>query len=31
MTLLLDECLPKGLKRLLTGHTCRTVQEMVGP
>jgi hypothetical protein len=28
MRLLIDECLPRALKRLLRGHTCRTVQEM---
>jgi hypothetical protein len=28
MRLLIDECLPRGLKRLLTGPQCRTVQEM---
>src|SRR4029077_18269744 len=28
MRLIIDECLPLGLKRLLRGHTCRTVQEM---
>ncbi len=28
MKLLIDECLPRALKRLLTGHECRTVQEM---
>jgi len=28
MGLLIDECLPRALKRLLPGHTCRTVQEM---
>ena len=28
MRLLIDECLPRGLKRHLTGHECRTVQEM---
>ena len=28
MRLLIDECLPRALKRLFRGHTCRTVQEM---
>lgn len=28
MRVLIDECLPRALKRLLRGHTCRTVQEM---
>jgi len=28
MKLLIDECLPRALKRLLGDHTCRTVQEM---
>lgn len=28
MRLLLDECLPHPLKRLLRGHECSTVQEM---
>ncbi len=28
MKLLLDECLPHPLKRLLQGHECSTVQEM---
>ena len=28
MRLLIDECLPRTLKRLLTGYTSRTVQEM---
>ena len=28
MRLLIDECLPRALKRLLRGHTCRMVQEM---
>jgi len=28
MKLLIDECLPRALKRLLAVHTCRTVQEM---
>jgi hypothetical protein len=28
MRLLIDDCLPRALKRLLHGHTCRTVQEM---
>jgi len=28
MRLLIDECLPRALKRLLAEHTCRTVQEM---
>jgi hypothetical protein len=28
MRLLIDECLPRALKRLLTGYTSRTVQEM---
>jgi Domain of unknown function (DUF5615) len=28
MRLLINECLPRALKRLLAGHTCRTVQEM---
>ena len=28
MRILLDECLPKRLKRDLTGHTARTVPEM---
>lgn len=28
MKLLIDECLPRGLKRLLAEHTCRTVQEI---
>lgn len=28
MKLLIDECLPRGLKRLLGEHECRTVQEM---
>ena len=28
MRLLIDECLPRALKRLLQEHTCRTVQEM---
>ncbi|HSC44414.1 MAG TPA: DUF5615 family PIN-like protein [Candidatus Acidoferrum sp.] len=27
MNILLDECLPRKLKQLLRGHTCRTVQE----
>ena len=28
MRILIDECLPRALKRLLVGHACRTVQEM---
>ncbi len=28
MRLLIDECLPRAFKRLLTGYTSRTVQEM---
>ena len=28
MRLLIDECLPRALKRLLQEHTCRTAQEM---
>ncbi len=28
MKLLIDECLPRGLKRLFAGHECRTVREM---
>jgi predicted nuclease of predicted toxin-antitoxin system len=28
MKLLIDECLPRALKRLLAEHECRTVQEM---
>lgn len=28
MKLLIDECLPRALKRLLGKHECRTVQEM---
>ena len=28
MKLLIDECLPRALKRLLSEHECRTVQEM---
>lgn len=28
MNLLLDECLPRKLKAMLTGHTARTVPEM---
>lgn len=28
MRLLIDECLPRDLKRLLTRRQCRTVQEM---
>ena len=28
MRLLLDECVPKRLKRELPGHTVKTVQEM---
>jgi hypothetical protein len=28
MRLLIDECLPRALKRLLSEHTCCTVQEM---
>src|SRR5215472_15109597 len=28
MRLLIDECLPRALKRPLQEHTCRTVQEM---
>ena len=28
MNLLIDECLPRTLKRHLVGHECRTVQEM---
>ena len=28
MKLLIDECLPRTLKRLLGDHECRTVQEM---
>lgn len=28
MKLLIDECLPRALKRLLIGHECRTVREM---
>ena len=27
MRLLIDECLPRALKRHLVGHACRTVQE----
>ncbi len=30
MKLLIDECLPRGLKRLFDEHECRTVQEMGG-
>jgi hypothetical protein len=28
MKLLIDECLPRALKHLFTGHDCRTVQEL---
>jgi predicted nuclease of predicted toxin-antitoxin system len=28
MRLLIDECLPRALKRFFIGHECRTVQEM---
>ena len=28
MRILIDECLPRALKRHLPGHECRTVQEM---
>jgi predicted nuclease of predicted toxin-antitoxin system len=28
MKLLIDECLPRDLKRLFSEHECRTVQEM---
>lgn len=28
MRILIDECLPRALKRHLGGHHCRTVQEM---
>jgi predicted nuclease of predicted toxin-antitoxin system len=28
MRILLDECLPRRLRQYLTGHYCRTVQEM---
>jgi len=28
MKLLIDECLPRGLKRLFSEYECRTVQEM---
>ena len=28
MRLLIDECLPRALKRLLAEHECRTAQEM---
>jgi hypothetical protein len=28
MRVLIDECLPRALKRLLIEHECRTVQEM---
>src|SRR5271168_2941199 len=28
MRLLIDECLPRAIKRLLGEHQCRTVQEM---
>jgi riboflavin synthase len=28
MKVLIDECLPRALKRLLGQHDCRTVQEM---
>ena len=28
MRVLIDECLPRALKRLLAEHECRTVQEM---
>lgn len=28
MRVLIDECLPRALKRLLPGHDCRTVQEL---
>jgi len=28
MRVLIDECLPRALKRLLIEHDCRTVQEM---
>jgi len=28
MKVLVDECLPRALKRHLVGHECRTVQEM---
>jgi len=28
MKLLIDECLPRALKRLISEHECRTVQEM---
>lgn len=28
MKLLIDECLPRALKRLFGDHACRTVQEM---
>lgn len=28
MRVLIDECLPRALKRLLVEHDCRTVQEM---
>jgi hypothetical protein len=29
MKVLIDECLPRALKRLFTGHECRTVQELL--
>lgn len=28
MNILLDECVPQPLRKLLSGHTCRTAQEM---
>lgn len=28
MKVLIDECLPRALKRLFTGHDCRTVWEL---
>ena len=28
MKILIDECLPRALKRYLKNHDCRTVQEM---
>ena len=31
MKLLIDECLPRALKRLVTGHESRTVQERAWP
>ncbi|MGH9612599.1 MAG: DUF5615 family PIN-like protein [Bryobacteraceae bacterium] len=31
MRILIDECLPRALKKHLRGHDCRTVQEMGWP